>query len=85
MCHPISKFDIKQDKHDEKESLFKTMKLNANKQSYRKDYSRINEAYIAGLFDAEGNVYCAFKDKLKYYVKITQKSDLYFLFIYDII
>ena len=66
----------KQDKYDEKESFYKKMKeLNANKQSYTKDYSRINEAYIAGLFDAEGNVYCAFKNRLKFYVKITQKSD----------
>ncbi len=65
------------DKFDMREQIFHEMKaLNANKQSYTKNYSVINYAYIAGLFDAEGNVYnSVVKNKQRYYVKITQKAD----------
>jgi hypothetical protein len=50
--------------------------LNADK-SYEKPMSHMNEPYIAGLFDAEGNVFCSVdeKGKKRMYVKITQKSD----------
>lgn len=48
---------------------------NANK-SYDKPMSRISVPYIAGLFDAEGNVFSSTDDKkTRIYVKITQKSD----------
>lgn len=58
-------------------SFYATMQsMNRDKSSYPKVYSPLNSAYIAGLFDAEGNVYNAIiKNKHKYYVKITQKSD----------
>lgn len=50
--------------------------LNADK-SYDKPLSRVTEPYIAGLFDAEGNVYQTTDNtgKKRMYVKITQKSD----------
>lgn len=50
--------------------------LNADK-SYEKPMSRMSIPYIAGLFDAEGNVYRSIDDsgKVRMYVKITQKSD----------
>ena len=44
------------------------------KTTYTKPYDRINDAYIAGLFDAEGNIYIGWAKKLKCYVKITQKG-----------
>jgi len=49
--------------------------LNKNKESYDKDYSKITNAYIAGIFDAEGNVYLNDTKRLRFYVKITQKCD----------
>lgn len=55
----------------------KMKQMNADKSTYDKPYNRICDAYIAGLFDAEGNIY--FKEEngkvKKYYVKITQKCD----------
>ena len=62
----------------EKEDLYLKMKeANADKSSYPKKYERITDGYIAGLFDAEGNVYDAISKNGKhaYYVKITQKCD----------
>ncbi len=65
----------KQNIHEMKLEYYNKMKShNADKKSYEKDYNRINNAYIAGLFDAEGNVYLNLI-KNKYYVKITQRSD----------
>lgn len=60
-----------------REKYYDKMKnMNKDKSSYSKDYSRISDAYIAGLFDAEGNVYYKkYGVKKNYYVKITQKSD----------
>jgi len=49
--------------------------MNKDKNSYEKDYSKINDAYIAGLLDAEGNIYYSKTNKVRYYVKITQKCD----------
>lgn len=58
---------------DDKKVMRERMRgLNADKAAYAKDYSRLTDAYVAGLFDAEGNVY-HFGTKM--YVKITQKSD----------
>ena len=67
----------KQNMYNEKEIFYNKMKqLNADKSSYEKNYANINFPYIAGLFDAEGNVYSNDTGKrFKYYVKITQKSD----------
>ena len=50
--------------------------MNKDKLSYVKDYSKVNNAYIAGLLDAEGNVHFqnAPGKTRAYYVKITQKS-----------
>lgn len=50
--------------------------LNSNKNVYDKPYQHINDAYISGLFDAEGNVYFStnLKGKKKSYVKITQSG-----------
>ena len=44
-------------------------------------YDRLNLAYIAGLFDAEGCVFCSWRPPtiFGYYIKITQKSDLHIL------
>ena len=66
-----------QNREADKERLFQKMKaLNKDKSSYEKPYDRMNDAYIAGIFDAEGNVYLnRVGPKLKYYVKITQKCD----------
>lgn len=52
-------------------------KLNKDKTAYDKPYEMINDAYIAGIFDAEGNVYCNITEngRKRFYVKITQKSD----------
>lgn len=64
-------------KYGEREQMYLQMKmLNADK-AYVKPYDRISNAYISGLFDAEGNVYSAInrENKKKYYVKITQKCD----------
>ena len=51
--------------------------MSKDKLSYVKDYSKVNNAYIAGLLDAEGNIYCRNipGQKIRYYVKITQKSE----------
>jgi hypothetical protein len=63
-------------KQEEREACYLRMKeLNANKASYEKDYTRVCDAYVAGLMDAEGNVYNNEEGKHKYYVKITQLSD----------
>jgi hypothetical protein len=67
----------KQGRGEEKKALCKKLEeLNADKTSYIKQYDKINDAYIAGLMDAEGSIYinkeCI---KLRYYVKITQKCD----------
>jgi LAGLIDADG-like domain len=62
-------------KYNERQAMYNDMKeLNKHK-SYIKPYDRINNAYISGLFDAEGNVYLKETGKLKYYVKITQMCD----------
>lgn len=58
------------------EYYMKLKEMNTDKTSYDKDYSTISNGYIAGLFDAEGNVYNAIiNGKHRYYVKITQKCD----------
>lgn len=65
----------KQNESVEKEELMNQMKtLNRDKTVYDKPYQNINNAYISGLFDAEGNVYFTTnKDgKKKSYIKITQ-------------
>ena len=65
----------KQNKNAEREKFYIAMKaLNADK-TYTKPFDRVNNEYISGLFDAEGNVYINHKNKKKYYVKITQKTD----------
>jgi hypothetical protein len=65
----------KQGMYEERESIYQKMK-NFNKfKLYTKPYERLNNAYISGLFDAEGNVYIGDGNKFKYYVKITQKCD----------
>lgn len=62
--------------NEERHKLYlKVKSMNADKSSYDKDYSKINNAYIAGLLDAEGNIYYIAEPKKRYYVKITQKSD----------
>jgi hypothetical protein len=62
--------------YDIREDFYNRMKsMNKDKNSYEKDYSKINDAYIAGLLDAEGNIYYNKTDKVRYYVKITQKCD----------
>jgi len=63
--------------HSDREAYYNQMKaMNKDKSSYEKDYSKINNSYIAGLFDAEGNVYYSkTNNKVRYYVKITQKCD----------
>ncbi len=58
---------------EKKAALLRLRELNADKTAYAKDYTRLTDAYIAGLFDAEGNVYQSGKTS-KLYVKITQKS-----------
>lgn len=61
--------------YEARHHMYKKMK-NLNKfKMYTKPYERLNNAYISGLFDAEGNVYIGNGHKLKYYVKITQKCD----------
>lgn len=59
------------------EIRLKMKELNRDKTTYDKPWERVNDAYVAGLFDAEGNVYQKIDDtgKLRSYVKITQKSD----------
>ncbi|KAL4852913.1 hypothetical protein ACK3TF_006041 [Chlorella vulgaris] len=60
---------------DEKEQIrLKMRDLNADK-TYTKQYSRLTAGYVAGLFDAEGNVYTGAPPKNRMYVKITQVSD----------
>lgn len=51
--------------------------LNKDKSTYVKPYDRLCNAYISGLYDAEGCVsYQQVKGtKMKFYIKITQKSD----------
>lgn len=66
----------KHNKTEEKEQLCLKMKeLNKDKSSYIKSYDNISDAYIAGLFDAEGNVYIKEEPKFKHYIQITQKCD----------
>lgn len=66
---------------DAKEDIRVRMRaLNRDKSSYSKPYDRMCDAYIAGLFDAEGNVYVGApktptSTSRRVYVKITQKSD----------
>ena len=65
----------KQNMNTEKEELLNQIKsMNRDKTVYDKPYQNINNAYISGLFDAEGNVYFTTnKDgKKKSYIKITQ-------------
>jgi len=65
----------KQNVSVEKEELMNQIKsMNRDKTVYEKPYQNINNAYISGLFDAEGNVYFTTnKDgKKKSYIKITQ-------------
>jgi hypothetical protein len=65
----------KQNTTVEKEELMSKIKnMNRNKTEYDKPYQNINNAYISGLFDAEGNVYFATNTdgKKKSYIKITQ-------------
>lgn len=68
-------FDVATDKE---ELRLEMKQLNEDKQSYPAKLDRINDAYIGGIFDAEGNVYCNYEKgvtkKFKYYVKITQKD-----------
>lgn len=66
----------KHGKHTEREIIYNKMrKLNQDKSVYYKDYSRITNSYISGIFDAEGNVHINLIKTNKSYVKITQKSD----------
>ena len=61
---------------DEKEACRLQMReLNADK-SYTKKFERLNDAYIAGLYDAEGDVRAESKDgHVRRRVRITQQSD----------
>jgi hypothetical protein len=69
----------KQNKNTERETIYIAMKaLNANK-TYTKPFDRVNNAYISGLFDAEGNVYINQNNNNKFYVKITQRTDIQLL------
>ena len=64
--------------YDTRQVFYDRMKqMNNDKSSYEKLYLNICDAYIAGIFDAEGNVYYKTNNsgKKKYYVKITQKCD----------
>lgn len=56
------------------ELMNKIKNMNSDKNVYEKPYQNINDAYISGIFDAEGNVYFTMsKDgKKKSYIKITQ-------------
>lgn len=64
--------DLPRGARDAKETARLRMRdLNSDKTAYPKDFSRVTDDYVAGLFDAEGCVY----DGVKKYVKITQKSD----------
>lgn len=59
----------------EKEELMNQIKsMNRDKTVYEKPYQSINNAYISGLFDAEGNIYFTTNKvgKKKSYIKITQ-------------
>ena len=48
--------------------------MNRDKTTYAKQYERLCHEYVAGLFDAEGNVFISEKRPARY-VKITQYSD----------
>jgi len=48
--------------------------MNRDKTTYAKQYERVCDEYVAGLFDAEGNVFISDKRPARY-VKITQYSD----------
>jgi hypothetical protein len=48
--------------------------MNRDKTTYVKKYDRVCDEYVAGLFDAEGNVFISTKRPSRY-VKITQYSD----------
>ena len=56
------------------ELMNKIKNMNRDKTVYDKSYQNINDAYISGLFDAEGNVYFTVSKvgKKKSYIKITQ-------------
>lgn len=63
---------------EQKEVMRLKMKeLNADKKEYDKPWHRVNDAWIAGMFDAEGNasVTTDSDGKTRMYVKITQQSD----------
>lgn len=63
-------------KQQKQEMCQKMKALNKDKTAYRKPYGRLCNAYIAGLYDAEGCVYSReMGTKVKFYIKITQKSD----------
>lgn len=60
--------------NDEKEKLYlKCSELNKNNIRENYDLSKINNAYIQGLFDAEGCVYIS-KELNDYYISISQKN-----------
>jgi hypothetical protein len=68
---------LKLDYYDKEQKIINMnmMKMmNSDKTDYDKPYGNINDGYISGLFDAEGNVYFTTnsKGKKKSYVKITQ-------------
>lgn len=72
--HHFSKLVNKQDENFEKDKLFQLCK-NANIQTNitSENLQRINNEYIAGIFDAEGCIYINLNCK-KYYISITQKK-----------
>lgn len=62
-------------KQEKEACRLKMRELNADK-SYPKKFERLNDAYIAGIYDAEGDVRCESKDgKVRRRVRITQQSD----------
>ena len=62
------------DKDEKHANMDLIKRMNKDKNSYEHPYENINDAYISGLFDAEGNVYFNTNSKgnKKSYVKITQ-------------
>lgn len=71
----FSKVFKQHNKHDIKEQLYQRCSaFNSKTQRNIIAFDKINLAYIAGLFDAEGCIYLNLKKVSKSYISITQKS-----------
>lgn len=57
---------------DKKETLALIISSLNNNKKYEKDFSKMNDAYIAGLFDAEGSAIS--KTNSKWYIQIVQSG-----------